>query len=99
MEGCKLEIDAIDELIDSSECAKLFRCERVTIEDMARRGNLPALKYGRSWIFHREQILEYFRIQAEDTARLRRDALLQSAAGSGKPRRKAGRPRGHLTIP
>lgn len=44
-----LTVDAVAELLD---------CSTDTVEDEARRRRLPALKFGRGWIFPREALLQ-----------------------------------------
>ena len=61
-----------DEIIDSTQCAALLRCTAEQIEELARAGELPALKHGRSWIFMRTDLLVFLAQKARDEARERR---------------------------
>jgi hypothetical protein len=38
-------------VLDVSAVAALLRCAETTVEDRARRGELPGLKIGESWVF------------------------------------------------
>ncbi len=35
----------------AEDVAKLLKCDETTVEDKARNGELPAVKFGRGWIF------------------------------------------------
>lgn len=54
----------MEEVLTLSESAKYLRLAPITIYRLARRGELPAVKCGRSWRFHREQLEEWLRTQA-----------------------------------
>jgi excisionase family DNA binding protein len=56
------------------ELAEKFRCSTEKIKRMARRGELPAFKFGKSW-YVREEDLEHHLTCAVDSYRhLRRDS-------------------------
>ena len=38
-------------VLDVAAVAVLLRCAETTVEDRARRGDLPGLKIGESWVF------------------------------------------------
>jgi hypothetical protein len=38
-------------VLDVADVAALLRCAETTVEDRARRGELPGLKIGESWVF------------------------------------------------
>lgn len=48
----------MSDILDSEQVASLLCCEPATVEDKARRGELPGVKFGRSWVFPREALLE-----------------------------------------
>lgn len=50
-----------DETIDSDTCGFLLHCESKSVEELARRGVIPGLKFGKSWMFLRSQVLEVAR--------------------------------------
>lgn len=58
--------------IDTDECAALLRCSTDTIEEMARGGDLPGLKIGRTWLFIRQDLLAYLAEKARREADERR---------------------------
>lgn len=61
-----------DEIINSTQCAALLHCTVEQVEELARAGELPALKLGRSWIFMRADLLVFLAQKARDEARERR---------------------------
>lgn len=56
----------LDEILDEAQVAALLGCEATTIQEKARQGLLPAVKYGRSWRFPREALLKVLNEQALD---------------------------------
>ena len=60
------------ETIDSTQCAELLRCTREQIEELARSGEIPGLKLGRSWLFVRQDLLAYLAEKAREEAEQRR---------------------------
>lgn len=51
----------MEEILTLSESAQYLRLAPVTIYRLARRGELPAVKCGRSWRFHRGELEEWLR--------------------------------------
>ncbi len=51
----------MEQILTLSESAKYLRLAPVTIYRLARRGELPAVKCGRSWRFHRDQLEQWLR--------------------------------------
>lgn len=45
--------------LDAHGCAQLLFCSKARVEEAAERGELPATKFGRSWIFVTAQLLAY----------------------------------------
>lgn len=68
-----------DETIGSEDCAKLLRCTPEQVEELARAGEIPGLKLGRSWLFVRADLLAYLAEKAREEAQQRR-ARRQPAA-------------------
>jgi excisionase family DNA binding protein len=58
--------------IDSAECADLLRCTPDQVEELARTGEIPGLKLGRSWLFVRHDLLAYLAEKARQEAEQRR---------------------------
>lgn len=47
----------MNDVMDENEVAALLACEPSTVEEAARKGELPAVKFGRSWRFPRSALL------------------------------------------
>jgi excisionase family DNA binding protein len=62
----------VNETLDSEGCAKLLYCTTELVEEMARLGELPATKIGRSWLFIRADLLTFLADKARDEAQERR---------------------------
>jgi excisionase family DNA binding protein len=60
------------ETIDSEECAVLMHCTADQVEELARAGEIPGLKFGRSWLFVRADLLAYLAEKARAEALERR---------------------------
>lgn len=52
------------EILSRDEVAQLLDCEPETVDIAARKGELPGLKFGRSWIFPHAALLEYLNHRA-----------------------------------
>lgn len=96
-----------DETIDAYEAAKLLHCDFEQVEYLARRGELPATKIGRGWIFLRSQLIQSIAERAKIEAQLRRSSRPQMAAApcdteqsshASSPRPR-GRPRKRVSPP
>lgn len=61
-----------DDTINSDECAKLLHCTPEQVEELARAGEIPGLKLGRSWLFVRADLLAYLAEKAREEAQRRR---------------------------
>lgn len=48
----------MNDVLSAEEVAQLLDCAVTTVEEMARRKELPATKPGRSWVFPREALLK-----------------------------------------
>lgn len=60
------------ETIGSDECAALLRCTSEQVEELARAGEIPGLKFGRGWLFVRSDLLAYLAEKARREADERR---------------------------
>ena len=64
--------------LNAAQCALLLHCSQATVEELAARGELPATKFGRGWVFVTEQILEVLRTRAAHEADERKEAMKES---------------------
>ena len=46
----------MDDLITAADAAKLLHLHVKRVQQMAREGTLPAVRFGRKWLFHRQQL-------------------------------------------
>lgn len=60
------------DILSAEDVAQLLRCDGTTIEEHARKGELPGVKIGRSWIFPRVALIEAINNLARDQAASRR---------------------------
>lgn len=77
--------------IDSTQCAELLRCTPEQVEELARAGEIPGLKLGRSWLFVRLDLLAYLAEKARQEAeqrRAKRQPGVVPIAQAIKPRRR-----------
>lgn len=44
-------------ILGTEECAVLLRCSTDQVEHLAASAKLPAYKFGRSWVFHRDLLI------------------------------------------
>jgi excisionase family DNA binding protein len=54
-------LDKDDILLNSKEVAEILDCSPDTVNELARRSVLPALKQGRQWRFRRRDITSFKR--------------------------------------
>lgn len=68
------------EILNTSEVADLLHAEPSTVANLAMRGELRATSIGKSYIFFRDDVLQYVREKVEfDTAKRRAKRNLQAA--------------------
>jgi molybdopterin-binding protein len=48
----------MDDLITAQEAAALLRMHVKRVQQLARDGKLPAVRYGRKWLFRRNELIE-----------------------------------------
>lgn len=48
----------MDDLITAQEAAALLRMHVKRVQQLARDGKLPAVRYGRKWLFRRNELVE-----------------------------------------
>jgi len=54
----------MDEILTVEQVAGLLDCEPVTVESKARGQELPAIKFGRSWVFPRVALMDALNAKA-----------------------------------
>jgi len=54
-------LDVEDNLLNSKEVAELLDCSPDTVNELARKSILPALKRGRQWRFRKRDITSFKR--------------------------------------
>lgn len=54
----------LKDVLDENDVAELLDCEPSTVQEKARQGELPAVKFGRSWRFPRAALLESLNAKA-----------------------------------
>lgn len=59
-------------MMSSEEVATYLDCETKTVEEAARTGRLPGVKFGRSWRFPLSALLEALHEEAMETAKKNR---------------------------
>jgi excisionase family DNA binding protein len=59
-------------VLDVADVAELFKCSREKVKRMARRGELPAFKFGKHWYIRREDLERFLKESAESNGHLRR---------------------------
>lgn len=69
----------ITPLMDAPAVAQLLKCSERTVEDHARSGRLPAVKFGDGWMFPAEALLRAVNRLAEDEAARRAKPAAPSA--------------------
>lgn len=61
----------MNDVLTTDEVADLLQCTALTVEDMLRRGELPGVKFGRSWMCPRVALLEVLNQQAHQNIAIR----------------------------
>ena len=64
--------DAITEVLDVGDVAEIFQCSREKIQRMARRGELPAFKFGKHWYLRKDDLERFLSGRVELNGHLRR---------------------------
>ena len=64
--------DAITEVLDVGDVAEIFKCSREKIKRMARRGELPAFKFGKHWYVRKDDLERFLTGRVELRGHLRR---------------------------
>lgn len=82
------------ETLTIAETAALLHADTETVMHLARRGDLPGTKIGKSWIFLRSQVLSFLaeRIRSDTESRRHNCDNIATATLVGKPARSRRRP-------
>jgi excisionase family DNA binding protein len=93
----------MSELIAMPEVCEYFVCSEARIIEMLRGGELPGVKFGRSWAIPRQafwQRVNELALQEAEERRIENRAPLPAHLEPGVPmKRPRGRPRKHLMPP
>lgn len=54
----------MNDVLTEAEAAELLDCEPSTVQEKARQGKLPAVKYGRSWRIPRSALMASLHAEA-----------------------------------
>jgi excisionase family DNA binding protein len=54
--GPSPSVAGLELILDAAQAAVLLHCSKEHVETLARRGQLPGVKYGRSWVFLATQL-------------------------------------------
>lgn len=79
--------------LDVHQAAAMLHADEETVLNLARCGELPGAKIGRSWVFLHSDILDFLRLRIQaDTAQRRQAAVApQHPAAVAMPRQPARR--------
>lgn len=88
----RLDPSAGAAVLDVDQVAKLMRCEPATVQEHARAGDLPGIKWGRDWVFPLGALLRVLDELALQEAARRREKVTPSAVLHDIKRPKAKRP-------
>jgi excisionase family DNA binding protein len=83
-------VHAQAEILDADAVAVLLRCDVGTVEDKTRRGVLPAVKFGRSWVYPRAALMQRLVELALERSNTDLDAS-ECGDEPGRPHSKAAR--------
>lgn len=59
-------------VLTQAAVAQLLECDEGTVQERARTGELPGLKFGRGWVFPREALMARLNTMAQEQAAERR---------------------------
>jgi hypothetical protein len=87
------------DVLDGEAVAAMLRCEETTVEERARRGDLPGLKFGHGWIFPRDALLARLNELALEEAKRRRIPAKGTAESRSVPDSNVRRARTRPVLP
>lgn len=70
----------MSQILNSTQVAEMLGCTPRTVEEHARSGTLKATKFGESWIFLSDMVIEGIRAKCEAEAEQRRKPAVQSVS-------------------
>lgn len=76
---------ALPDVLTVAQLAELLDCGPETIEDRTRERKLPGLKFGRSWVYPRDAVLQVLQQQALAHVRPAGGTTTPSPAPAGAP--------------
>lgn len=82
--------------LNTEEAAKVLKCSKQFVCELARRGEIPAVQLAGQWLFVKAQLLEWLSAKAFDEQARRREQSYHVANSSGNEpvqKRERGRPR------
>ena len=79
-------------LLNAAQAADMLGCSPRTVEDYARAGKLPAVKFGDGWVFPVEAMLRAINRMAEDAAVQRAKTAGCGAVAVSAPNKRRGPP-------
>lgn len=85
------DAEAAAMVLDVDQVAEMLRCEPTTVQEQARRGELPGLKLGRDWVFPVGALLQRLDEVALKESAKRREPVTPSAVLHDIKRPKARR--------
>jgi excisionase family DNA binding protein len=81
--------------LDINEAASLMKAEADTVMQLARKGDLPGTKIGKSWVFMRTDVIMFLRLRIDKDTQERRIKPSSMLLGTivEKPRHGRTKPR------
>lgn len=76
----------MNDILTTDEVADLLQCEVTTVEEKLRQGELPGVKFGRSWMCPRLALLDTLNQQANANLRLLTPVAAAVAKQRGRKR-------------
>lgn len=74
-------MSALSPILNSKDVSELLQCSIRTVEDYARAGRLPSLKFGDGWVFPFEALIQAVNRMAEVEAAKRAEPQKPIAVG------------------
>ena len=74
-------MSALPPILNSKDVAELLQCSVRTVEDYARAGRLPSLKFGDGWVFPSDVLIQAVNRMAEVEAAKRAEPQKPIAVG------------------
>jgi excisionase family DNA binding protein len=68
----RIAVSEIKSVFNMWDLAEMFECNRETVKRMARRGEIPAFKFGKQWYVRKEDLEGFLADRVQLTGHLRR---------------------------